>query len=246
MSSLLLLLAALCALCAAFLLGKSLCWYVLQKRTSNASQRLTLEEALADPVFLFVLLLAVCGLVAVALGPWFAVPCALACWFSARKAPAYIAKRKSEELRIACESELDVLCDIVAMGIEAGLSFDAALELYCQRFDGALAREMRGAHVQWTRGIVSRKSALYKLAERLDSAAFRRFAQTVAQALEHGSPIVKMLRRLAMDLRQARKVLIERQVAKAPVKMLVPTGVCILPAMMLVVMGPMILQFMKT
>ncbi len=246
MSMLLLLLAALCALCAAFLLGWLLCWHVLQMRSSSASQRLTPEEALADPVFLFVLLLAVCGLVAAALGPWFALPCVLVCWFMAHKAPAYLARRKSEELRTACESELDVLCDIVAMGVEAGLSFDAALELYCQRFDGALAREMRSAYVQWTRGIVSRKSALHELAERLDSAAFRRFVQTVAQALEHGSPVVKMLRRLAVDLRQARKVRIERQVAKAPVKMLVPTGVCILPAMMLVVMGPMILQFMKT
>ena len=36
----------------------------------------------------------------------------------------------------------------------------------------------------------------------------------------------------------------ERKVARAPVKMLVPTGVCIVPAMLLLVMGPMLLQFM--
>lgn len=246
MRLLLLLMSAAYGACAAFLLGSVLCRHILQMRSASATQRLTIEEALADPVFLFVSLLAVCGLVAVAVSPWIAVPCAILCLFMARKAPSYLARRKREELKAKCEGELDVLCDIVAMGIEAGLSFDAALELYCRRFDGVLAKEMNNAYVQWTHGIVPRKSALFNLASRLDSVAFRRFAQTVAQALEHGSPIVKMLRHLAVDLRQARKVLIERQVAKAPVKMLVPTGVCILPAMMLVVMGPMILQFMKT
>lgn len=246
MSLLLLLASGLCAACAAFLLGNALCRRVFQVRSANAVQRLTVEEALADPVLLFVSLLAVCGLVSAALSPWAALPCAVLCFFMARKAPSYLARRKRDDLKARCEGELDVLCDIVAMGVEAGLSFDAALELYCRRFDGVLAKEMNSAYVQWTHGIVSRKAALFNLATRLDSVAFRRFAQTVAQALEHGSPIVKMLRHLALDLRQARKVLIERQVAKAPVKMLIPTGVCILPAMMLVVMGPMILQFMKT
>ena len=239
------LIAAALSGCSAFILGRMFYRRVLRLREQRGGQRMKVDEALSDPVFLFTALLSICGLAGVLVSPWMVPPCLVLSFLAVRKAPEYLSKRRSEQRRQSCEKDLDMLCDIVAMGIDAGLSFDAALELYCQRFKGPLAQEMWEAYVQWTHGIVSRREALRALGDRLESPAIKRFAQGVSQAIEHGSPVVGTLRRLAVDLRQARKVGIERQVARAPVKMLVPTGVCILPAMMLVVMGPMILLFME-
>lgn len=55
-----------------------------------------------------------------------------------------------------------------------------------------------------------------------------------------------MLARFSCDVRRQRRGAIERRIAKAPVKLLVPTGTCILPAMLILVMGPVLLQFVQT
>lgn len=76
--------------------------------------------------------------------------------------------------------------------------------------------------------------------------ALKRFSETSLQAIHHGSPLADMLGRFSADVRQQRRAAIERQIAKAPVKLLIPTGICILPAMLILVMGPVLLQFIQT
>ena len=49
-------------------------------------------------------------------------------------------------------------------------------------------------------------------------------------------------RRRALGLKQAQ---VEERVAKAPVKMMIPTGTLILPAMLLLVLGPVLLELME-
>lgn len=245
MAALLLLAAALaCSGLAAALLGTALAKRVSRARARARGKGPALEEALEDPLLLFVLLASVSAVAAVAFGPWGAVPCLLAAALLARKAPSWIARRRAQALRDACEQHLDMLCDIVAMGAEAGLSFDSAVELYCSRFSNPLAEKLEGARQQWTHGVVGRSQALQDLAAAVGSPGLKRFADTVVPAVEQGAPLAGMLRRLAAELRQGRRTSMERKVARAPVKMLVPTGVCIVPAMLLLVMGPMLLQFM--
>ena len=50
---------------------------------------------------------------------------------------------------------------------------------------------------------------------------------------------------LAVEARAIRKAKLEERVAKAPVKMLLPVGTLILPAMLILVMGPIMLDLMK-
>ena len=46
-----------------------------------------------------------------------------------------VARRRRE-----CLGELPTLLDVVTLGLSAGLSFDASLELYCARYQNELAR----------------------------------------------------------------------------------------------------------
>lgn len=209
-------------------------------------QKLDVDELLADPTACFMLLALVSAVLSAATTIWALPFCLVASWVLSRRMPGMLEKRRRDDLRSACDGQLDVLCDIVAMGVRAGLSFDAALDVYCEKFDCELSREVRTARLSWGNGMVSRERALHDLARRLDSRALKRFTETVVQAIRYGSPLAEMLGTFAEDLRKERYDSIERQVAKAPVKMLIPTAVCILPAMLILVMGPVLLQFMQS
>ena len=210
------------------------------------SKRLTLDDVVGDPRLCFMFLAAAGVVIASAVALWLVPLCVLAAFVVARRAPSMLEKRKREELRSACDGQLDLLADIVAMGVRAGLSFDAALDLYCSKFSCELSDQLASARIMWKSGMATRERALFDLSRRLDSKALRRFSETVVQAIAYGSPLADTLVSFADDLRASRLTCIEKQVAKAPVKMFLPLGTCILPAMLLLVMGPVMLQFLGT
>ena len=222
---------------------------VVQLRLAAMRSRrraLTLEGLLRDKALSF-LVFALAGLVVAWAVDLRLLPALLAVAYAlSRSAPGFLERRRKRALRSACDGELDVMADIIAMGVRAGLTFDAALDLYCERFDGVLAKEMHAARLRWSGGIATREQALADAAANLGSRALRRLNNTVVQALRYGSPLAGMLAEFACELREERRASIERQVEKAPVKMLIPMGACILPAMLLLVLGPAVLQFLGT
>lgn len=209
-------------------------------------QPLALEDILRDPTLSFLVFCAAGVIVSYAITLWVLVPCIAAAYVLSRRAPAMLDARQARELRSACDEQVDVMADIVAMGVRSGLSFDAALDLYCSKFDNALAQHLRETRLEWESGLASRREALTTLSAHVNSKALKRFSETSLQAIHHGSPLADMLGRFSADIRQRRHAAIERQVAKAPVKLLIPTGTCILPAMLILIMGPVLLQFVQT
>lgn len=235
-----------CASCAVAVYGGA---QLVQARVELMRSRLkpvTLDEVLHDDVLCFALFASIALVASAAVSLWLAPACLAGAWVLSRHAPAYVDKRHQVELRHACENGLDVLADTVSMGVRAGLTFDAALDLYCDKFDTPLAHELHMARLQWQSGIASRGQALTALAQRLESKPLGRFADTVVQSIEFGAPLAQSLTTFAREMRKTRRAEIERRVEKAPVKMLVPMGVCILPAMLILVMGPVMLQFMES
>lgn len=142
------------------------------------------------------------------------------------------------ELAGDCMRLMPTLIDVVTLGLSAGLSFDSALELYCQRFDNGLAREFSQAMLSWQMGIEDRQGALTGMAERLGSPAIGRFADAVTEALAFGTPLASVLEHQAGSLRDEHRRSVEEQIEKAPVKMLIPLGTLIVPAMLLAILGP--------
>lgn len=209
-------------------------------------QSLSMEDVLRDPTLSFLVFCGAGVVVSYAITPWLLMPCIVMAYVLSRRAPAMLDKQRARELRSACDEQVDVMADIVAMGVRSGLSFDAALDLYCTKFDNVLARRLREARLEWKSGLASRREALATLSTSVNSKALKRFSETSVQAIHHGSPLADMLGRFSADIRQRRHAAIERQIAKAPVKLLIPTGTCILPAMLILIMGPVLLQFVQT
>lgn len=208
--------------------------------------RLSLEDIMRDQLLCFVVFSCAAVVISFATVPWLIIPGVIVAFALSRRAPAMLDARKARELRSACDEQVDVMADIVAMGVHSGLSFDAALDMYCAKFDNALARQLADARLEWQSGLASRQQALGSLSCRIDSKAIKRFSDTSLQAIHYGSPLADMLRRFSRDVRTQRRCAVERQIEKAPVKLLIPTGTCILPAMLILVMGPVLLQFVQT
>lgn len=157
--------------------------------------------------------------------------------------PALKRARRAEEVarrRSSCLSDLPVLLDVVTLGLSAGLSFDASLDLYCERSHGALSQAFSEAMLSWRIGACGREEALWKLADELDLTALRRFAGVVGEALAFGSPLAQALERQAQVIRDEQRSQVEEEIERVPVKMLVPLGTLIVPAMFLAILGPLL------
>lgn len=157
--------------------------------------------------------------------------------------PAVRAARERERLSrasVACEREMPELLDILALGLSAGLSFDASLELYCERRDGALSREVWGAMSLWRMGVMSRAEALADLAGRVESPSLARFCASVIEALSFGAPLAQTLERQADTIRAEQRSRVEERIEQVPVRMLVPLGTLVVPAMLLAILGPLL------
>lgn len=245
MLAVLLRLSACLLACACACLCVRLAWTRI-KLVAQPQRAVSIEDILRDPTLSFLVFCGAGIVISYATSLGLLVPCIVLAYVFSRRAPTMLDARRARELRSACDEQVDVMADIVAMGVRAGLSFDAALDLYCAKFDNALAYHMRETQLEWKSGLASRKEALAALSSRIDSKALKRFSETSLQAIHHGSPLADMLGRFSADVRQQRRAAIERQIAKAPVKLLIPTGICILPAMLILVMGPVLLQFVQT
>lgn len=144
------------------------------------------------------------------------------------------------ELVEACERQMPELLDILGLGLSAGLSFDASLELYCARRDTELAREMRDALRAWQMGLGGRAQALEGMAARVGSPSVRRFADAVQEAIAFGAPLAATLERQADSLREEQRAATQQRVEEAPVRMLIPLGTLVVPAMLLAILGPLL------
>lgn len=145
-----------------------------------------------------------------------------------------------------CLDELPELIDVVALGLSAGTSFDAALDMYCARYRTLLSRLLSECMQSWRLGLVDRPEALGRLANRLEVGAFSTFVETVTESLAFGAPLAQSLAEQAESIRQQRRYAVQERIEKAPVKMLVPTGTLILPAMLLAILGPLLASLTAT
>lgn len=136
--------------------------------------------------------------------------------------------------------EVAEMVDIVRLGLSAGLSFDASLGLYCEGRSGELAHLMEEALFCWQVGVTSRDEALDRVARDAGVHALCSFATAVSQALELGAPLAETLEGQGREMRAAHRAHVEREIERAPVKLLIPTGTLILPALLLSIVGPLI------
>jgi len=157
------------------------------------------------------------------------------------KLPDIWLEQKTKERKEEIEKNLPDLIDFLVIGLEAGLNFDKATKVYTQKFSNLLASELEQFLAQIATG-KSRQEALKELADRYQSEEMSLFVNTLRQADKLGTPLATALSQVSLLAREKQKQKVKELVAKAPVKMLFPTAALILPALLVVVMGPMAIR----
>ena len=145
--------------------------------------------------------------------------------------------RRQTEIQRVLPDALDML----TVCVEAGLGFDAALAQVARTTRGPLAAEFTRALQEMQIG-KPRREALRAMADRTTTAELRTFVSAVAQSGELGIPIAQVLRAQAKEMRIRRRQRAEERAQKVPIKILFPLIACLLPALLVVVVGPGVLS----
>lgn len=143
--------------------------------------------------------------------------------------------------------------DLITVAMQAGQDFGAALRLLVKEgLKGPLTQEFAVALKETELG-KSRIEALKAMAVRIQLDEFKSLVTAVVQSTEMGASIAQTMKLQAEEIRRARYHKAERQAARAPSLMILPTALFILPAVFIIIFTPVairmmdsgIIQFMK-
>lgn len=138
--------------------------------------------------------------------------------------------------------------DLMLVCVEAGLGLDSALTKVAdeiKRKSAALAEELHLTNLEMRAG-AAREKSLRNLALRTGVEELSTFATMLTQADKFGTSIGDSLRVFSDDLRHKRQVRAEEAAAKVPTKMLFPLVLFIFPSVIMVILGPAIIQIVRT
>lgn len=155
--------------------------------------------------------------------------------------PTLVLNAKIKSHQDAIRAQLPDTLDLLSVCMEAGLSFDASLLKVSERMEGPLIDELVTVFRQIQLG-KSRNDALKTLSDSTDVSELKTFISAVIQANTLGIPITNVLAAQSEQLRIAKREQIKEKAAKVPSKMTIPTVLLILPAIICVIMGPVVIQ----
>jgi tight adherence protein C len=159
-------------------------------------------------------------------------------------APGFVVGSRARKRRDEVQAALPDALDLLAVSVEAGLGFDAAIAKLTDHMRGPLIDEFSLALSEIRVG-ESRQDALKKLSARVDSPELAAFVRAIIQADQLGISLGRILRVQAVDTRLKRQAAAEEKAMKAPIKMLFPTVIFIFPAMFIVILGPALIALSK-
>jgi tight adherence protein C len=150
-------------------------------------------------------------------------------------------QERSEKITL----ELADLLDQVTICVEAGLGFDAAVARAGRHRQTPLGDELRRTHQDLQLG-QSRRQAYESLARRTGAAELEKFVNAVLQADAYGVPIADVLRAQATEARLKRRQQAEERAMQIPTKVVFPLMLLILPVMFIVLLGPAVIDMLRT
>ena len=149
--------------------------------------------------------------------------------------------RKAQSRQEHIRRTLADTIDLLTISVEAGLAFDAALLHARRSMKGPLSDEIGRMLHEMQLGI-KRTDAMRGLSDRTNVEELRSFVLAMVQADVFGVSIASVLRAQSQELRTKRRQRAEERAMKIPVKLLFPMIACILPALLILVVGPGVIK----
>jgi tight adherence protein C len=135
--------------------------------------------------------------------------------------------------------------DLMTICVDAGLTFNAAMQKVDEKWDDPLANEFGRVIHEMQLG-KSRRQSLRDMSDRMDVPDATSFIAAVLQADQLGVGIGKILRIQSEQMRVRRRQRAEEKAQQAPVKMLFPMVFLIFPSIFVVLLGPAGFQMLRS
>ena len=132
--------------------------------------------------------------------------------------------------------------DLLTLSVEAGLDFAAALGKVVEKGRKGPLRDELAISLRELKLGKTREEALRNLAARVELPALASFVHALIQADKMGTPLGKILRILATQMRIERTQRAEKLANEAPVKLLLPLIGFIFPTIFIMLFGPIAYQ----
>jgi tight adherence protein C len=152
--------------------------------------------------------------------------------------------RKSRKRKESIARGLPDALDLMVVCVEAGMGLDAAINRVGQEMEVSnpitsqefriLSMELRAGH--------TRRTALRRLADRVNLDEVRNFVTLLVQTDKFGTSIAQALRVYSDTFRTKRYQLAEEAAQKLPVKLIFPLLFFIFPVLFIVMLGPPFIQ----
>jgi tight adherence protein C len=151
-----------------------------------------------------------------------------------------ISSRRHEIQRSLAEAT-----DLLTLVVESGMSLDEGLLSVTERFHNALGDEI-GKVLREIRLGRPRMAALEHMAETTGVPDLHHLVESIVQSDQMGVPIARLLRVQAMEMRRRQRQTAQERAAQASSRMVFPMVGCIFPVLWIVLLGPAIIQIMKS
>jgi tight adherence protein C len=158
--------------------------------------------------------------------------------------PSFFLSRRASNRKKRISHALPDALDLMVVCVEAGLDLNAALQRVGRemgKVEADLSEELAITNREIRDGI-PRDHALRNLGDRTGVNDLQSFAATLTQADRLGNSIAFSLRVFADSIRKQRRHRAEKLVARATIKLIFPLLLCIFPALLIVLLGPAIIE----
>jgi len=163
-------------------------------------------------------------------------------------APSYYLRQRARKRQTAISRQLSDVLDLLVVCVEAGLGLYEAINIV------GVETERQGQEIGTELGIVGNEisagnslgHALRNLAVRTAVEDIKPLAATLIQSEQLGAQIAPALHASSDALRTRRRLRAEESAQRASIKILFPLVLFVLPAMIALIVGPAMIQVLRT
>lgn len=159
--------------------------------------------------------------------------------------PTLYARREKQNRETEVRADLPFYADLLALSTEAGLDFIGAIQRIVDKAEGGVLAEEFGIVLKDIKLGATRSDALRGLVKRLDIMEITSFVAVLVDADATGASIAQVLKDQSVQIRLERFVRAEKAGARASQLILFPIIFFIVPAVFLVVFGPVAVNMMS-
>jgi tight adherence protein C len=145
--------------------------------------------------------------------------------------------RFHHQRRRAILRDLPTIMDLLVLSLEAGMGLDRALRTVIQEFRSPLSDEIQRVLIDMDLG-TGRGVAFERMALRVGLENLQSLSRAIIQSEELGVSLVGVMQNQTREVRLSRRRDAEAEALRAPIKMLIPLVVFILPTLFLLLLGP--------